>query len=589
MAFLENSVIEDIRVRANIVDIIGSYIPITKKGNDYVAVCPFHDDHSPSMHISESKQIYKCFSCNAAGNVFTFVANYEDISFPNAVMSVADKIGYELLNRPKTFSGEKSLTKEKEIMDITLKYFQNNLNTEFGSLAKKYLKERGLTEEIINEFEVGLALDEKDALYKLLTKKGYDAKTLINIGLINQTEQETYDFFTRRITFPLWDKDGNVVGFSARIYRNEDTAKYVNSKESYLYKKKDTLYNYHNAKKYAKINSGIIVVEGFMDAIRLSASGIKNVVALQGTALTKEQITLLKKLRVPVYLCLDNDDAGTRANIANGTLLEKESISLKIIPLTEAKDPDEFILKKGITAFEDNYRNAIDLLTFKLQKLKEGKNLHNSNDLSLYINGVLEALSMVSDEIKVNVTLNEISTNYNIDSNILKKKLSEFKNLNAVKEEVFASSPKKKENLKKSSSDIAAEHILYYMLSAKKYLEAYQKNIGYFSKPIYRNLANYIVYYYNEKKEVNIADFISFVFDKTEEYDKILAITNEFKEELSDDLFNDYVKVYLKSQKEEQIKELKNKLKNEVDMNKKINIAKQIAEIKKGVCTNGTN
>ena len=137
-------------------------------------------------------------------------------------------------------------------------------------------------------------------------KKGYQEKTLLDIGLINHGNDGSYDFFTRRITFPLWDKDGNVVGFSGRIYRGEETAKYVNSKESYFYKKKDTLYNYHNAKKYAKINSGIIVVEGFMDAIRLSASGIKNVVALQGTALTKEQILLLKKLRTNIYLCLEN-------------------------------------------------------------------------------------------------------------------------------------------------------------------------------------------------------------------------------------------------------------------------------------------
>ena len=588
MAFLESRVIEDIRTRANIVDIIGSYIPITKKGNDYVAVCPFHDDHSPSMHISESKQIYKCFSCNAAGNVFTFVANYEDISFPNAVLSVASKIGYELLDSNKTFTSERTLTKEKEIMDITLKFFQNNLNTAFGTAAKKYLLDRGLTEEILKEFQVGLALDEKDTLYKLLIKKGYDEKTLLNLGLINKNEEDIYDFFTKRITFPLWDKDGNVVGFSARIYRNEDTSKYVNSKESYLYKKKDTLYNYHNAKKYAKINSGIIVVEGFMDAIRLSVNEIKNVVALQGTALTKEQIGLLKKLRVPIYLCLDNDDAGTRANILNGDLLEKENLDLKIITLTEAKDPDEYILKKGIDSFKEQYRNAIDLLTFKLQKLKEGKNLSNSSELSLYINGVLETLSSVSDEIKVNVTLNEISNNYNIDLNILKKKMSEYQHLKDIKQEVFTP-PKVVAPEKKSSGDIAAEHILYYMLNDKKYIEAYQKNIGYFSKPIYRNLANYIVYYYNEKKDVNIADFISFVFDKKEEYDKIIAITNEFKENLNDELFKDYVNVYLKNQKEEQIKELKNKLKNEIDMDKKINIAKQIAEIKKGVCSNGTN
>lgn len=583
MAFLNNDVINDVRMKANIVDIIGSYIPLTKKGNDYVAVCPFHDDHSPSLHVSESKQIYKCFSCNAAGNVFTFVSNYDDVTFPEAVMTVADKIGYKIDNAPLTFKENRITSKEKEIMDITLKYFQNNLNTALGSEAKEYLKNRGINEEIIEEFQIGLSLDDKDTLYKLLTQKGYQEETLLNMGLINKSDN-VYDFFTHRITFPLWDKDGNVVGFSGRIYRGEDAAKYVNSKESVIYKKKDTLYNYHNAKKYVKINSGIIVVEGFMDAIRLSVNNLKNVVALQGTALTKEQTNLLKKLRTNIYLCLDNDDAGIRATLLNGSLLENEGLDVKIITLSDAKDPDEYILKKGIDAFLTNLRNPVDLLTFKLSKLKLGKNLSNSNDLAIYINEVLETLANINDDIKVSVMLNELSRDYNVDINILQKKITELKGLKEIKKEVFTPPPKPKVTEKKSSSDIAIEHILYYMLNDKKYITIYQNKIGYFSKELYRNIANLIVYYFTEKKDINLADFISFIFDKKEEYDKILTITNEFNEELSEETFLEYVNVYLKNQKQEQIKELKDKLKKEMDVNEKMKIANQIAEIKKGVC-----
>ena len=236
MARIDNTIINDIRNKADIVDIVGSYIPLTKKGKDYLAVCPFHDDHSPSMHVSPNKQIYKCFSCNAAGNVFTFVQNYEDVSFVEAVKIVADKIGYQILGGIQNYSNNK-FNKEKEIMDIACKFYQNNLDTSLGLEAKKYLVARGITEDIIKKFQIGLSLDNKDVLSKLLVKKGYDNKTLVDIGLIYNSDNKEQDFFNRRIMFPLWDKDGNVVGFSGRIYRNEDLPKYVNSKESYLYKK----------------------------------------------------------------------------------------------------------------------------------------------------------------------------------------------------------------------------------------------------------------------------------------------------------------------------------------------------------------
>ena len=579
MARIDNTVINDIRNKANIVDIVGSYIPLTKKGQDYLAVCPFHDDHSPSMHVSPNKQIYKCFSCNAAGNVFTFVQNYEDVSFVEAIKIVADKIGYQLLGGIQNYSNNK-FNKEKEIMDIACKFYQNNLDTSLGLEAKKYLVARGITEDIIKKFQIGLSLDNKDVLSKLLVKKGYDNKTLVDIGLIYNSDNKEQDFFNRRIMFPLWDKDGNVVGFSGRIYRNEDLPKYVNSKESYLYKKGQTLYNYHNAKKYVRLSDSVIVVEGFMDAIRLVCSGIENVVALQGTAMTKEQIGLIKKLRCKVLLCLDNDEAGIKATIVNGELLKQENIDVNVIKLSEAKDPDEYILKFGIEAFKNVLNNPVAFLEFKLNSIKNGKNLNNNNDLAIYINEVLEALVKENDTILIDVTLKDLANKYNVDLSILRNKLNELRGVDDVRKELFLEK-KVEKGIKKTSYDIACEKIIYYMLVDPKYIKEYQKRIGYFVNNLYRNIANYIVYYNDEVGKIEIADFISFLFDKKEEYDKILEITNQFNEKISDENFINYVRIINKKMDEDEIRRLKVKLKEELDVNKKIEIAAKITEIKK--------
>ncbi len=388
MALSSNDDINAIRSKADIVSIIGSYIPLTQRGKNYVCVCPFHDDHSPSMSVSPEKQIYKCFACGKTGNVFTFVSDYEDVPFIDAVAIVAEKCGIDF-KRAATKQVSTIYKKEYEIMSLAQKFFQNNLRTDAGKEALKYLNERGIDESTIKEFGIGLSLDSNDSLLKLLTKKGYDEKTLVDIGLVNSAGGKFYDMFSRRITFPLWDKDGNIVGFSARVYRGEkDVSKYMNSRESIIFKKGETLYNYHNAKDAAKKEKRIILVEGFMDAIRISSSGIKNVVALQGTAMTKEQIELLKKLRVEVVLCLENDNAGLIATLNNGKELEDNNISISVVRLSGEKDPDEYIIANGINSFVDNLNHSLSYFEFKMNYLKQNKDLDKIEDQSEYIKEV---------------------------------------------------------------------------------------------------------------------------------------------------------------------------------------------------------
>lgn len=587
MAFVTDAEINDIRAKANIVDIIGGYIPLTQRGKNYLCVCPFHDDHSPSMSVSAEKQIYKCFSCGETGNVFTFVSKYEGVSFIEAVAIVAAKCGLKLSETTFNNNFTDVNKTEHEIMDLAEKFFQNNLKTSFGETAMAYLKDRGINNDIIKDFGIGLSLDKNDALSTLLFKKNYTKEQLLQLGLVNDINGNLYDTFSRRITFPLYDKDGHIVGFSARIYRGEkDTSKYINSRETKLFKKGETLYNYHQARDVAKREKEVIVVEGFMDAIRLSNEGVKNVVALQGTAMTKNQIQLLKKLRVKVILCLDNDNAGLLATVNNGELLSKEGIEVFVIRLSGQKDPDEYILANGIQAFLDNLKKPLSFFEFKINYLKNGKDLNNSLDLAQYINDVLKDLSESNDEILREITLNKISKDYNLSLDVLKMKLSELKPITtAVIEE-------KKEVVKKEKKDayvIGAEQILYFMMNGEKYIREYQKKLGFFPTEIYRETANEILYYFENNKTINVADFITYVSDKGTLKDEVTKIVNSAidGEELTLEAMDEYIDVVNKLLVNREIKRLKQQMKNELDVDKKMKIAIRIADLKRGSVDNG--
>ena len=579
MAIITNEEINEIRNKANIVDIVGSYIPLTQRGRNYLCVCPFHDDHSPSMSVSDEKQIYKCFSCGNTGNVFTFVQNYEDVGFIDAVAIVAEKCGIDI-DKNKLNSNKKTINKEEfEIMNLTEKFYQNNLKTEFGTTAMAYLNQRGISEDTIKEFGIGLSLDNNDSLYNLLLKKKYSANKMLEVGLISQTEGRNYDMFSRRITFPLWDKDGNIVGFSARIYRNEkNTSKYVNSRETKLFKKGETLYNYHHAREFVKTEKSVIVVEGFMDAIRLSIEGVKNVVALQGTALTKEQINLLKKLHVKVILCLDNDTAGETATLSNGEQLLKEGLEVYVIRLSGEKDPDEYILANGIEAFKNNLNNPMVFFDFKINYLKKNKDLSKTNDLALYVNQVLEEVANSNDNILIELTLKKLSTDYDLSIDVLKEKLKDFKKV-VIKEVKTVDRIVKR---KKDAYLLSADKILYFMLNGGEYIDEYRKKLGFFDDALHREIANEIIYYYQNNNNINPADFITYVSDKETIKNEVMEIvSNGMDDDVSIEIMDGYINRVDKIMVKNEIQKLKIELKNETDANKKIKILDRITELKK--------
>ena len=569
--------IEQILKSANIIDIISSYIPLTQKGKNYFGVCPFHEDHSPSMSVSEEKQIYKCFSCGAAGNVFTFVSEYENVKFLEAVKIVADKCGIPFHGRI-TKEKPQANKEEYEIMSLALKFYQNNLQSGEGKPAKEYLKQRALDETVIKDFSLGLALGSNVSLNKLLLSKKYIQESLLKLGLVNEHDGYINDVFKYRIMFPIHDLDGNVVGFTGRIYENNEQAKYINSKESVIFKKGQILFNYHRAKAEIKRKKEVILVEGNMDAIRMYSSGLKNALALMGTSLTKEQVSILKSLRANIILMFDNDNAGEIATYQNGTILEDAGLKPQIVRISGPKDPDEYILKNGVDALRKNIENPLSFLDFKLKYFKRDKDLSKVDDLASYIKEIIKDLKNLPDELTRELTLKKISTDYDVSLDLLH---SEFAKLNIPK--ISESPPKKLAKTKFSKYDKACQNILYFMMNDGKFVEKFKKELGYFDEKKYRSIANEIIYFYENSKNIELSSFISFISTKDYIVDDAMEIIKMNKAiDLEMNAFEEFICIAKQEMTKNEIKDLKNKIANSMDVSEELELAQKLLNLKKG-------
>ena len=574
MAYIKDEEINEIRSRANIVDIISSYLNVSQKGKNYVCLCPFHNDHSPSLIISPEKQIFNCFTCRTGGNVFTFVMKYENVSFLEAIKIVADKIGYNLNVKDLNVNVDSKNKEDFEIYDFASKYYTNNINTTDGIKAREYLSKRGINDAIIKEFKLGLALNEKDTFYKIASKKGWSIDTLDKLGLINKVNANIYDTFINRIVIPIENLKGEVVGFTGRIFNGEDnTAKYLNTKETAIFKKSSLLFNYHNAKNFIREKRCVIVVEGNMDAIKMSAKGFKNVVALMGVALSNEQIDILKRLKVPVVLMLDNDNAGLEATVKNGEILINSGIDTSVVRLSGAKDPDEYIEKYGIDAMENNINNAIKYIDFKIEYLKKNKNLNNMEDMITYVKEVINSLNN-QDDLTKELIISKISKDYQIDVDVLKKAMVNVPMKKEIKEEIIRP--------KMSKYQKASHKVLYYMLMDTKYISIYKNALGYFKERIERVLASEIEYFAKENNNIDVADFTTYMMDREDEYELLQIILSENgNTSISDDEFESCVKAILNIYKKEEIEKLKSKIAEALDQSEKEKLLEKLIDLKR--------
>lgn len=577
MNLISDEKINEIRSSVNIVDIISNYIPLTNKGKNYFGICPFHDDHSPSMSVSPERQMFKCFTCGVGGNVFTFVSKYDDISFIEAVKKVAEYANISL--NIKNISKKESIhKKEYEIMDMAVKIYQNNLNTINGKKAQEYLNKRNIDDKTCNLFKIGYALNDNTYLYNILSKK-YKNKELDDLGLINISGVDGYDKFINRLMIPITDEYNQVVGFTGRIIEKDDTSpKYINTKETTIYKKGHILFNYYNAKESAKVLKNIIIVEGNMDAIRMYANGYQNVVALMGTSLTKEQIDLIKKLRASVTLLLDSDNAGETATITNGEILLKNNIETFVLRLDGAKDPDEYLVKFGNNQFKEAIKHQVPFLDYKLTSLKNNYNVNNPVELANYINQMLKYINNF-DNITKEVTIRKISDEYNLDYEVLKQELKLEEKEDNSKISVNKKKVEKKDNYKN-----CVTKIFLYLMSDSKYLAIFKNRINFFKNPIERELYNEIIYYTKKYKSINVANFLSFIDNNINVKDLLNEIIADMDfETMNDDIYMEYVNYLEKYFKNEDIKKLKEQIKVETDINKKCELLDKLTKLKKEV------
>ena len=571
MANISYEEILSIQRKANIVDIIRDYVPLIQRGKNYFGICPFHDDHNPSMSVSPEKGVYKCFVCGNAGNVFNFVMEYEKVSFYEAVKIVADKIGVSI----DISTSKKENTKKSPLYDIyniAYKFYQNNLNTVYGKDAKKYLLNRKIDEDVIKNFNIGLSLSDSE-LCNALKAKGFKDDDIVSSGVASQNGNNIYDIYKNRIMFPLYDLEGNVVGFSGRIYNQKSESKYINTKETEIFKKGELLYNYHIAKKEARKEKNIIVVEGFMDVIRLSTIGIVNVVATMGTAVTKYQLNLIQKLAPNITLMFDGDKAGEKATNAFIELANGNDSNIKVVRLEDNLDPDEYILTKGKDKMIYNLSHAQSVYDYKLSSYKENIDFNDSKEVSNYINVMIKEFEKIDDDIVREIEIKKLSESTNVSYDLIKSKLKD-----SEKKVIITH---KSRNIKINKYEKASKYILYRMINDNNMILYYFNNLSYLPNDTERKLASEIVLFYKKFNSFNLSDFIIYLEDKKELINLVIDISDlKYTEDELNDNIDNYFDVIKESLYNNQIVKLTSELKNESNSVKRMEIAQKIVDLK---------
>ena len=576
MAFIDKSIIDEIKSKNDIVDVIGSYISLNDKNK---ALCPFHDDHSPSFSVQKDKQIYKCFSCGESGNVITFVQKYNGITFTEALKMLADRAGIPL-NVSTTRKINTKYEKLYEINDTVNKYFKANLLSNEGIKAIKYLEDRKISKDIINEFNIGLSTSNK--LSNILSKK-YSYDELVKLDICKDINGRYYDTFQDRIIFPIIDENNNVIAFSGRKYTNEDLnnntlPKYSNTKETDIFKKSEVFYNINNAINEIKKKREIVITEGFMDTIRMSSIGYKNVVAIMGTAFTEKHLEKIKKWKCKVILNLDQDDAGVKGTIEAGETLLKNNIDTEVIVFDDYKDSDEFIKNKGSDSFKIAYDNRVSFIDFKLKYLKRKRNMKDAVEKAKYIKEAVLALNDLDSQILIDLKIKDIAEEFGISESDIRNEIKLNKKM-AIKN---IEEPKKVTRYDKY--DKSELRILYLMLNYEDVILYFENTLGYLIQDDRALLAYKIIEFRNDYGYYNYSDFVDYISDN----EKLMNVLKEVmkyhnNEDYTMEELDDYINTIKMYSIKKRIDTLKIEMSETFDVNKKIEIAKKIENINKEV------
>jgi len=404
-------VIEEIKVRNDISEVISDYIQLRPSGSNYKGLCPFHNEKTPSFHVSTSKQIYKCFGCGEGGDVISFIMKVENLEFMDAVKFLANRCGIEI-NTNIDENTKKKLEKIKrfqEIHVVAARFFYINLMQK-NNTGYKYLIKRGLDEKTIKSFGLGYSLDSWDSLKNFLLKSGYSIEEIKECGLVGQSKKNNnyFDKFRNRVMFPIFDYKGNVIGFGGRVL-DDSLPKYLNSEDTIIFNKRYNLYGLNFARKHIGNSRTLILVEGYMDLISMYQYGVKNVVATLGTALTDAQGQLIKKFADNVVLSYDSDQAGINASLRAINILDKCNLKAKVLDLGKSKDPDEFVRANGLDEMLKKVENASDALKFRLDTLYSSHDQSNPEETVEFLQKAVNILSYIKSPIELDFYIKYLS------------------------------------------------------------------------------------------------------------------------------------------------------------------------------------
>ena len=519
----------DILKQVNIVDIISSFIKVTKKGRNYVALCPFHADSNPSMMISPEKQIFKCFVCQTGGDAITFVKKYKNCSYFEAVKTVAQIAGIhdERLENYKTSNSNISDETKKIyncLSEINRLYGIYLYNTDEGrQTALDYLHNRGLTDEVINKFKIGYSIIDGEKTTKTLLNSGFSLKTIEKTGIGNIFGEKIKDNNAGRVIFSITNTDGQVVGFSARELSNDkNVAKYINSPEveGGVFHKSNILYNYFNAKDAARREKFIYVVEGFMDAIALDKISINNVVALMGTVLTQEHIKLLRYLNCEVRLCLDNDGPGQDAMIKIAKQLRNSDVKYLFVSnnqVVNGKDSDEILKNSGAEGLKKYLNTLISEGEFILNYYSKKLNMDSLDDKKTILNMFIPFLAKLNNPLDLELYCNKLSQVSGFSLEIIKSQINSYisnKNIENKSDESIGKLNFKKKDKVLTRLELSERQVVRYMLENKDAVEQYNLKLGYLINDDYRQIATLLEEYLNEfngKEEYSTSNIINYI------------------------------------------------------------------------------
>lgn len=415
--------IEQVRAGNPIVDVVGSYVPLTRKQNNYWACCPFHEEKTPSFSVSPDKEFFYCFGCHAGGDVFQFVQKIENISFPESVEKLAQRIGLEIPKAdlsPAEREREEERQRLYEICDLAADYFHNCLTkTRMGAVGIEYFKKRGLSAQTIVDFKLGFAPPQWDRLYRDFRERGYREKDLIKSGLCLTKNGKTYDRFRGRCMFPIRDDKGRVVAFGGRIVE-EGEPKYLNSPESPIFHKGDLLFAMERARKEIRRTKQAVLVEGYMDVVGVHNLGVTNVIASLGTAFTQRQAQLLRRICDVAIVAYDMDRAGREATRRAIAIARESGLKLRIATLPDGKDPDEYIKQHGAKAWEDVIAMAQNVLDYRLDEIIASHDATTADGKNMIVQEFIPEIMQTDNAITIDSYLRRLATRLRMNENIVR-------------------------------------------------------------------------------------------------------------------------------------------------------------------------